>query len=296
MFDKRVKRLAGSKAVLVENGPLRLIIQAFSGPDPQPEVIIKEADYAFECLEKVAEVLPLLKKRHGLISASPPNKIANTMLESVRLIEESDLTPMAAVAGTIADFVANHLFVGEISKVIVDNGGDIAIRLKPGEKARVGFRPDIQSQQITHVINLESKFLDLIDYSNWGVNTSGMGGRSLTRGIASAVTAFSSTSSIADAAATAIANNCFVFDKNIHQIPANSIDSHTDLGKMLVTVNAAGLSNTSYKKALDAGLEKANWLVERDVIRGALIVVGEKMGVTLDFADRVGELCLYEEN
>lgn len=295
MFDRRVDKLAGGKAVLVENGPLRLVIQAFSGSNPLPDQIVADADYAFECLEKVAQSLPLLQKRHGLLNPPMANNIANTMLESVRLIEESDLTPMAAVAGTIADFVAEHLFTEEITKVIVDNGGDIAIRLSPGEKVKVGFRPDIKSQQITHVITLEAIPGDSTMSGSWGVNTSGLGGRSLTRGIASAVTAFSSTSSIADAAATAIANSCFVTDDKIRQVAANSLDPHTDLADMLVTVSAAGLSSKSYERALNAGLEKAGWLVEKEIIRGALLVVGGKMGVTDGFTDRVGELRLYNE-
>ncbi|MCP4048404.1 MAG: UPF0280 family protein [Gammaproteobacteria bacterium] len=277
----------------MENGPLRLVIQAFSGLKPQAEMIVAEADFAFACLNRVAQSLPLLKQRHGLISSAPPDQIAKTMLESVRLIQEPDLTPMAAVAGTIADFVADHLFTEKVTKVIVDNGGDIAIRLNPGETARVGFRPDIESQQITHVIELVS---EPPDFSTWGVNTSGMGGRSLTRGIASAVTAFAGTSSVADAAATAIANNCFAADDNIRQVPARLIDPNTDLGDMLITVDGSGLSEMTYEKALNSGLDKANLLVKKDIIRGALLSVGGKMGVTPDFSQRVGELYLCGEN
>ncbi len=293
MQDRRVEILPGGKAVLVENGPLRLVIQAFSGLKPQAEMIVAEADFAFACLNRVAQSLPLLKQRHGLISSAPPDQIAKTMLESVRLTQESDLTPMAAVAGTIADFVADHLFTEKVTKVIVDNGGDIAIRLNPGETARVGFRPDIESQQITHVIELVS---EPPDFSTWGVNTSGMGGRSLTRGIASAVTAFAGTSSVADAAATAIANNCFAADDNIRQVPARLIDSNTDLGDMLITLDGSGLSEMTYEKALNSGLDKANLLVKKDILRGALLSVGGKMGVTPDFSQRVGELYLCGEN
>ncbi len=293
MSDRRVEKLAGGKAVLVENGPLRLVIQAFSAAKPQQDLVVEKAEYAFECLEKVVQALPQLKQRHGLINAPLSTDIANTMFESVRLIEESDLTPMAAVAGTMADFVANHLLTGDISKVIVDNGGDIAIRFLPGEKVTVGFRPDIQSQQITHVISLEARSAESAKFCSWGVNTSGLGGRSLTRGIASAVTAFSSSSSIADGAATAIANCCFVRDDNIHQVPANSLDPHTDLGELPVTLAAAGLSSKSYERALSTGLKKANWLVSKKIIHGALLVVGGKMGMTENFTGRVGELNFY---
>ena len=227
----------------------------------------------------------------GLITSPLQDEIARAMLESVRSIGDEDLTPMAAVAGTIADFVADWLFArNNVTRVIVDNGGDIAIRLKAGESARVGLRPVIESQEITHSILLGSK------YSSWGVTTSGMGGRSLTRGVASAVTVFATSSSVADAAATAIANGCFSEDENILQVPAKTIDPHTDLGDMLVTVSASGLAEKTVRKALENGLNKATDIQERGLILGTLIVVGEKIGQTPGFAESVAEITWYEKD
>ena len=195
---------------------------------------------------------------------------------------------MAAVAGTIADFVADWLFARNVTRVIIDNGGDIAIRLKVGESARVGLRPVIESQEITHYIQLDSK------YSSWGVTTSGMGGRSLTRGIASAVTVFARKSSVADAAATAIANSCFAEDENILQVPAKIIDPQSDLGDTLITVSASGLAGKTVQKALANGLKKATDIQERGLILGALIVVGGKIVQTPGFSEFVAEIFPYE--
>jgi len=288
MYDRRVEVLSGGKAVLVENGPLRLVIQAFSGSVAETELVKEAAEYAFDCLDRVAKAQQLLRLKHSLITSSPQDKIASVMLESVRSVGDEDLTPMAAVAGTIADFVADWLFFHRLTKVIVDNGGDIAIRLKEGENARVGFRPVVDSQEITHVIHLGSKF------PSWGVNTSGMGGRSLTRGIASAVTVFAQNSSVADAAATAIANDCFAEDEKISQVPAETVDRYTDLGDMLVTVSADGVSEETKIRALENGLKKAEQLMERGTIRGAVIAVGGKFVLTTEFLSRVGNILPYQ--
>jgi ApbE superfamily uncharacterized protein (UPF0280 family) len=69
------------------------------------------------------------------------------MLESVRAVGDARLTPMAAVAGTIADGVADFLFSRGMTKVIVNNGGDIAVRLKAPNAVRVGLREDVNSEE-----------------------------------------------------------------------------------------------------------------------------------------------------
>jgi ApbE superfamily uncharacterized protein (UPF0280 family) len=263
---------------------MRLVIQAFSGPVAEIGLAKEAAQYAFDCLARVAKAQHLLRQRHGLIGFIPEDKIARTMLESVSLIGDEDLTPMAAVAGTIADFVADWLFDRHVTRVIVDNGGDIAIRLIAGESAGVGLRPDIQSREITHLIRIDARF------PSWGVNTSGLGGRSLTRGIASAVTTFAATSSVADAAATAIANACFAEHKNIHQAPAKSVDPNTDLGDLPVTVGISDLPQKSVTQALENGFRKATAIQKMGHIHGALIAVGGKFALTPDFSKNVGQV------
>jgi hypothetical protein len=284
MLDRRVEILHGGRAVLVENGPLRLVIQVFSGEVAETELAKEAAEIAFDCLAGVAKAQHILRQRHSWITREPEDDIAAAMLASVRRIGDEDLTPMAAVAGTIADFVADWLFSHNVTRVIVDNGGDIAIRLQEGETVRVGIRPDVESREITHSILLDSRL------SSWGVNTSGMGGRSLTRGIASAVTVFADSSSIADAAATAIANACFAEDENIRQIPARMVDPDSDLGDMPVTVRASGLSPKTVAEALKNGLEKAMVVQRQGEIRGALLAVGGKYVQTPGFARAVGEV------
>lgn len=284
MSDRRIEILPGKIGVLAENGPLHLVIRAYSGSGLDHEMAVAASHYAFTCLEGVAGELPLLRQQHRELQLTPKHKISRAMLESVRAVGDADLTPMAAVAGSIADEVANWLMEKGATRAIVDNGGDIAIRLSPGERMTVGLRPTIESQKITHVIRLNS------NSTTWGVNTSGLGGRSLTRGIASAVTAFGSTSSLADAAATAIANACFSQHKNILQVPARQIDSNSDLGEMLVTVSVQGLPEQIVAKALENGLQKASLVQQQGLIQGALIVIGDQFAWTIGFREMVGEI------
>jgi ApbE superfamily uncharacterized protein (UPF0280 family) len=188
------------------------------------------------------------------------------MFRSVKAIGDDDLTPMAAVAGTIADAVADWLFERSTTRVIVDNGGDIAIRLAQGETATVGIRPQVTSPLISHVINLNSGH-------SWGVATSGMGGRSLTRGFASAVTVLAHTASVADAAATSVANACFVNAPCIVQLPAEEIDPHSDLNGVRVTAGLGPLSSKTIGLAVSNAGRKAESFSRKGIIMGAFIAL-----------------------
>jgi ApbE superfamily uncharacterized protein (UPF0280 family) len=174
---------------------------------------------------------------------------------------------MAAVAGTIADAVADWLFEQGSTRVIVDNGGDIAVRLAQGERATVGVRPQITSRLISHVIYLDSS------RSAWGVTTSGMGGRSFTRGIASAVTVLADNASVADAAATAVANSCFVEDKGIIQLPAEKIEPNSDLMGTLITTEVGHLSSEKILAAINNARLKADEFSQKGIIIGAFIAL-----------------------
>jgi ApbE superfamily uncharacterized protein (UPF0280 family) len=168
--------------------------------------------------------------------------------------------------------------------VIVDNGGDIAIRLAPGETARVGLRPEIAQPEISHVLNLDGR------RSSWGVTTSGLGGRSFTCGIASAVTAVARSASLADAAATAVANACFAPGADVLRVPAAQLDPNTDIPELLVTVAVGDLTGAQRSEALSNARRKAEVLTRKGVIRGALAAVGREVVQTADFCKHFAEL------
>ena len=197
-------------AVMAEYGPMRLVISAFVGKVPQPEMGKRAAEESFKYLEQVARLRGLLRRRYTEIPENLEDSIAGKMIRSVLAVGDKDLTPMAAVAGTIADAVADFLFNRGMTRVVVDNGGDVAVRLLGDASVTVGIRQKVDKQEISNVIALDSKL------PSWGVTTSGLGGRSLTRGVASAATVIAESASMADAAATAIANASFVEDEQVY--------------------------------------------------------------------------------
>ncbi len=110
----------------------------------------------------------------------------------------ANVGPMASVAGAISEYVANELL--KMSRnVIVENGGDIY--LKTQEEVRVGVFAG--NSPLTYKVGLLLK----PEQMPLGVCTSsGTIGHSLSFGKADAVCVLSKTSTMADAAATAIGN------------------------------------------------------------------------------------------
>ena len=262
------------ESVLVECGPMRLVIRAWNKRQPQIQLARRAAEISISYLERIARCRMILSRPIPEITELPDDGLALGMIAATRAIGDKDLTPMATVAGTIADAVADWLFDRGLTRVIVDNGGDIAVRMAEGEKTTVGVRPMVTSPLISHVIHLGSGHLA------WGVTTSGLGGRSLTRGIASGVTVLAKNASMADAAATAVANACFVKDTGITQLPAEKIDPNSDIAGMLVTTAVRPLSSESIRTAVESAQNKAEYLFQKDIIIGAFIALGRVYAMT----------------
>ena len=255
------------ESVLVECGPMRLVIRAWRQNQPQLKLARQAADESISYLERIARCRSQLSRPIPQIEELPKDDLALGMVANANAIGDDDLTPLAAVAGTIADAVADWLFDQGTTRVIVENGGDIAIRLKAGETTTVGVRPQVNSRQISHVIRLEGS------QATWGVATSGVGGRSLSRGIASAVTVVAANASAADAAATAIGNACFVEDCGIIQLPAESLDPNTDLAGLSVTTKVGELLPEKVAKAIESARQKSELLAQRRIILGAFMAL-----------------------
>ncbi|MBF0531429.1 MAG: UPF0280 family protein [Deltaproteobacteria bacterium] len=259
---------------VVDYGPMYLRIKAARDGKTEPEMVREAAELSMTYLDRVARLRKDLSRPAIRIEQIPGDEIAERMIKSVRMIGDADLTPMAAVAGTLADFVADWLQEQGATKVIVDNGGDIAVRLEQAERAGIGVRPDIRSLNISHVVHLDSRS------RSWGITTSGLGGRSFTRGIASAVTVVALTASIADAASTAIGNACMVEDESIRQVPADRLDPDTDLIGVPVTVQVGALSRQKFACAVERAQKKGEDLSRQGIIFGALIAAGGVFSMT----------------
>jgi len=252
--------------VLVDYGPMRMFITVMEKGKPIISLAEEGAHLAIQILEDLAEFLPVIKiKSQELKIEGALPDVVRSMIEATKKMEEPDLTPLAAVAGTTSDRVADFIFGRGGTKIIVDNGGDIAIRLREGEMAKVGVKTEIGAKQPIYLVS--------IDYTLGigGVATSGIGGRSFTKGIASAATVLAENASLADAAATVVGNFTNVDDPNITRTLAEKIYSDTDIAGEWVTVEVGKLSPKKIDEALNNGLSKAYSIQQKGLIHGALI-------------------------
>jgi len=271
-YQANIQWLDGGR-ILAESGPMRLIIDARLGQMPQRGSCIRAAEEAFRLLESVAHHRLRLSRFYSAIPSDLDNRIVEKMIRSVLAVDEN-MTPMAAVAGSIADGVAAFLRQRGMTRVIVNNGGDIAIRTSQGESVNVGVRPDLSHDVINHVITLGDERV------SWGVATSGLEGRSLTRGVASAATAIAGSASMADAAATSIANASYIEDESVIQKLAGELDAQTDIPGIAVTIQAGPFSDENKELALSRAMMRADALIEKKMIFGAYVVVDGKEAMT----------------
>jgi hypothetical protein len=279
-YEKAIHMLSGG-GVMAECGPMRLMIRAWVGRVPQPGAAARAAAEAMAFLERLARVRPLLGGgwRERLPRLREP--LALKMAASVAEVGDADLTPMAAVAGTIADAVADFLVGRGQTRVIVENGGDVAVRIGDGEAVTVGIRPEVAEARIGQVIALGP------ERSSWGVATSGLGGRSLTRGVVSAAMVVAGDAASADAAATAVANASLVEDDAIICRPAEAIDPHTDIPGLAVTVAVGPLAERVRDLALSRAIGRAEELIGRGVVFGAYAALQGKEVMTDFVAERL---------
>jgi ApbE superfamily uncharacterized protein (UPF0280 family) len=249
-----------------------MFISAFENGKPLVHLSEEGAHLAIRVLEDLAKFLPVIKRKSlelEVKGAFP--EVVRRMIEATKRMEEPDLTPLAAVAGTASDVVADFMYSKGGTKIIVDNGGDIAIRLREGEVARVGVKTEIDAIQPAYLLAIDSMM------GVGGLATSGLGGRSFTKGIASAATVLSETASLSDGAATVIGNFTNVEDPNITKSLAEKIYPDTDIAGEWVTIKVGRLSQEKIEEALKRGLSKAYTICQKGLIKGALIALQGKV-------------------
>lgn len=266
-----------------QHGPIDIVI----GSEGEPEAVAA-ADAAawarFDGLlaELVAE-LPLLRQPVADGADCPlRGPVARRMWGAcapLRAEAAGFITPMAAVAGAVAqELVAAYRRPG-IVRAWVNNGGDIALHLAPGKSARVGLFADLANfddqalaRSIEGTLRSDAGFAVHADGPVRGVATSGWRGRSHSLGIADSVTVLAASAAMADAAATVIANAVDVADSRIQRRPANALRDDSDLGDRLVTVQVPRLPPALVDAALQRGLACARRLQAAGRVFAALLV------------------------
>ena len=244
----------------LHHGPIDLIVCATgSGRDAAYDRAIRRFETIL--VDLVAELEHLQSKHDGLPFRDP---VARRMAGAVApYAGDRHVTPMAAVAGSVAEEILGALEGEGIRKAWVNNGGDIAFTLTGGETLTVlGPAGEIVIRDTDPVR---------------GVATSGWRGRSQSLGIADAVTVLAHSASAADAAATMIANEVDLpGHPAITRRPASEVTCQPDLGDMPVTTGVGPLSPGEIASALDRGARFAADCRARGLIEGAVLALKDE--------------------
>jgi len=232
----------------LQHGPIDLVIEAFGVADEVERAYAQAIDRFGDVLPTLVGELAVLRRPVGDAYPLLQGPVARRMAEAVWPHRAAFITPMAAVAGAVADEMLQAMVRGRtLDKAYVNDGGDIAFHLAPGQSLRAG----IFAQALDGVALLKH------ERPVRGIATSGWGGRSFSLGIADSATVLAATAAAADAAATMIANAMNADHPGIERQPACSLDPDSDLGDRLVTVAVGDLPLETIDAALDRGLAEA---------------------------------------
>ena len=274
MTGNFAKILPDGKRLHLQSGPIDLVIDA-DGDMSEVALAFEQASKAFEpvLVDLVSELAFLrsslkpssLKGRELADTDGSCKTVAQIMVDAASRFADHNVTPMIAVAGSVADYILSAMRNERtLDRVYVNNGGDIALYLNDGRSFDIGIVERIDAPEISMKAHVTS--MDPVR----GVATSGWRGRSHSLGVADAVTVLAPTAALADAAATLIAN---VVDPGpcteVTRSPARDLDPDTDLGDRLVTVDVQPLSAEQIDRALQAGQDLARSFADAGHIASA---------------------------
>ena len=266
----------------LQHGPMDIVL----GAEGEPLAVQLAHDAAWQLFytllaELVAE-LKTLRQPLPQTGNLPPagarldGRVARRMWNACAPFHADFITPMAAVAGAVAQELIACYHRPGVDRAWVNNGGDIAIYLTPGQLVRVGLFANLAEwdRGLAEVGGLRTDAQAEIRYESpvRGIATSGWRGRSFSLGIADSVTVMAATAAEADAAATIIANAVDVAHAGVIRRPANTLKDDSDLGDIPVTVEVLPLPVPLVQAALAAGLAKAEALRQAGLIWSATLV------------------------
>ncbi len=259
--------MAASRATLpdgrwhFQHGPIDLVIGAEGEAAAVADAHAAAWQRFLPLLGELVAELPALRRPVGA-DCPVQGPVARRMWSACAPHRAVYLTPMAAVAGSVAQEVVACYDRPGIRRAWVNNGGDIALHLAPGASARIGLYADLgrfdpAEARAPGGLRTDARFAVRADMPVRGVATSGWRGRSFSRGIADSVTVLARTAAEADACATLVANAVDVDDARIQRRPACDLKDDSDLGRLPVTAEVPPLDADAVRRALAAGLQEA---------------------------------------
>jgi ApbE superfamily uncharacterized protein (UPF0280 family) len=257
----QVARLPDGRRLHLNHGPIDLILEAWGPPEA---VLAAEAAAVARfdgLLQELVDELPELRSPAPGPLLGP---VARAMERAVAPHRPAFITPMAAVAGAVADEICGVMArSGGLERAYVNDGGDIALYLTPGTSitAAIAARAGLPGRiTVAHPDPVR------------GLATSGWRGRSFSFGIADAVTVLARSAAGADAAATLVANAVDLpGHPAIRRRPARDLQADTDLGDRPVTVGVGPLAPAETEAALARGAARAEAMLAAGLIEGAAL-------------------------
>lgn len=274
----QVALLADGRRLHLNDGPIDLVIEASGRGEDVARAYRAATERLTGLLDGLCDELEALRQPADPTACHLEGPVARRMWAAVAPFAANVfITPMAAVAGAVAQEILDALVREGITRAYVNNGGDIALHLGSGTDFTVGLvdRPDephlIGTARLTAAGPVR------------GVATSGWRGRSFSLGIADAVTILAPTAAMADAAASVVANAVNLpGHPAVTRAPAATLQPDSDLGGRLVTRGVARLSAADRHLALDSGRACAEDLIRRGLICAAALHL---QGLTVSAGD-----------
>ncbi|MER9016793.1 UPF0280 family protein [Mesorhizobium sp. M0663] len=260
--------LEDGRRLHLNHGPIDLIVEAF-GEASECSAAYRQAVARFQTiLPELVEELPELRRPAASRPRAFAGPTARRMEAAVVPLAKQFITPMAAVAGSVADEVLGALLAGRrLERAYVNNGGDSAIYLGHGQSMTLAIAGTGHGLADRLTIRPEDGIR--------GVATSGWRGRSFSLGIADAVTVLARTGAEADAAATLIANAVDLpGHPAVRRVRARDLAPDSDLGDRLVTQGVGPLSAAEIDMALEGGFTVAEEFRRRGLIAAAALFLG----------------------
>lgn len=256
--------------LFLQHGPINLVVH-IDATQTQREHAEAALFAAFPAwLGELVPELPRLKTAESPELPGARGALARSMVSAVGPLAHRFVTPMAAVAGAIADRAIDVITsAATVRRAWVNNGGDIAFHLHGDSQMRIGICTSDASPRFSGSLTVTGAS------PIRGVATSGWRGRSHSLGIADAVTVLATNAARADAAATVIASAVDTNHPGIVRTPAHDVDESSDLATSLVTVDVGPLDEATCRRALARGRAVAlDAYHKRDICGAALCVQG----------------------
>ena len=264
-----MQRLAGERLHL-SHGPIDIVLKAWGRPQVLRDAYAAVATRFPAILPELCDELAALRQpMHGGPVVDGP--VARRMVEACRPFANVFVTPMAAVAGAVADELLAHMTAAAaLERAFVNDGGDIAVLMTPGHALDIGVAGE-HSRGPVPAINGAVR----IDAASGvgGIATSGARGRSFSLGIADSVTILARDAATADVAATLVANAVDIDSPSIQRRPARELDPDSDLRDLPVTVSVGALTPAEIDTALARGVARALDYRRRGLIEDAAVML-----------------------